>query len=655
MRTNATNRVSRPGRKCAMWLGFCLVAFGGGIARGQISPGPLSRPHQSLSGVTQCTSCHNLGSGGRGGALKCLECHTEIDQRLKANQGFHAGVVKRDNPNKDCVRCHSEHNGEDFKLIHWDPPQEKFDHNRAGYPLDGKHATLQCGQCHNASRIDPQFRPLIRMKNLDRSFLGLRRGCVSCHKDFHQGRLGKDCQSCHNTTNWKDTTKFDHSKTRYPLTGEHARVACAKCHTPAAPGGPPRFTGIRFSTCASCHADPHHGAFPKDCSSCHSTAGWKQLSSAGLSSQFDHDKTKFPLLGKHRRVDCLACHRNGNFKAPVAHTLCADCHKPDPHRGQFARRKDGGRCEACHNVEGFKPSTYTVKDHATSGFPLEAAHAKVECAKCHLPAGTATRFKIKFALCLDCHKDTHQGQFAAAPLLNKCESCHTVHAFTPSTFTLARHKQTKFPLTDGHIAVPCGDCHAVRARASGSPAPYHFKSLTCTTCHEDVHQGQFEKFTSKPRADGRPVGCEACHSLKGWQGMARFDHDRQTAFVLTGAHRSTACIQCHKPRNLETTMRHVNFKSAPGECEGCHEDPHARQFARNGQQPECRSCHNTARWKPSTFDHEKTVFSLKGAHQNVKCSACHKDIREVQDRRVLFYRPVPKECAACHGPRVNTP
>ncbi|MBZ5526204.1 MAG: hypothetical protein LAP21_28635 [Acidobacteriia bacterium] len=650
-KSKAHNRPSLRLRAALPWL--CLLVAASGVSRAQISPGPLSRAHQSLSGVTQCTSCHNLGSGGGGGALKCLECHTEIAQRLKVNQGFHAGVVKHDNPNKDCVRCHSEHNGEDFRLIHWEPSQEKFDHNKAGYPLDGKHAGLECRQCHNSTRIDAQFRPLIREKDLNRSFLGLARACASCHRDFHEGRLGKECQTCHNTSNWKDTTKFDHSRTRYPLTGEHIRVACAKCHTPAEPGGAPRFTGLKFSTCAACHADPHHGAFQKDCSSCHSTAGWKQLSSAGLSSQFDHDKTAYPLRGKHSAVNCLVCHRNGNFKAPVPHALCADCHKPDPHSGQFARRKDGGKCESCHNVEGFKPSTYTVKDHATSGFPLEAAHAKTECAKCHLPAGAATKFKIKFALCLDCHKDAHQGQFAAAPLLNRCESCHNISAFSPSTYTMARHKQTRFPLTDGHIAVPCADCHAAKKQDFNAAVPYHFKDVTCTTCHEDVHKGQFQRFTSKARPDGRVLGCEACHNLKDWADMTKFDHDRQTTFVLIGAHKGTACIQCHKPENLETTMRHVSFKSAPSECEGCHDDPHARQFARDGRNPGCKSCHNTNKWKPSTFDHEQTVFSLRGAHQDVKCNACHKEIREVEGKRTLFYRPVPKECADCHGPRVN--
>jgi hypothetical protein len=617
-----------------------------GTLHGQISPGQVSKAHASISGVTQCASCHKFGSGG---GLKCLECHTEINQRLAANQGFHAAVVKRDSTNKDCVRCHSEHNGEDFQLIHWEPSQAKFDHGKTGYVLEGKHSALQCQQCHKSKFMDPQMRPLLRMKQADKSFLGLTRGCTSCHEDFHKGQLGKDCQSCHNSMSWKDVSHFDHSKTRYPLTGLHLKVTCAKCHAPSAVGDTPKFTGIQFSTCSACHNDPHHGAFKKDCASCHNTSGWKSLSAAGVSSQFDHSKTAFPLVGKHQKVDCGACHRSGNFKEPIPHALCSDCHKPDPHGGQFARRKDGGRCEACHTVDGWNPSTFSVQDHMASAYPLDGAHAKVGCAKCHTPAGVATRFKIKFAQCMDCHQDEHGGQFASAPLSNHCDSCHTVKTFTPSTFTLARHKQTKFILAGAHVAIPCMECHKQAVIGNKSSVVYHFSNLTCTTCHEDVHHGQFNAQMEKKRADGHIAGCEGCHGTHDWKDLTKFDHD-QTAYPLVGSHKAVTCIQCHKPQGMDTTMRRVSFREAAKTCEGCHEDPHARQFARNGVNPGCDRCHRPLKWKPSQFDHEKTPFSLHGAHQNVQCIACHKDVREIQEKKVIFYLPTPKECSACHGP-----
>lgn len=323
---------------------------------------------------------------------------------------------------------------------------------------------------------------------------------------------------------------------------------------------------------------------------------------------------------------------------------------PRPSQGQFRARKDGGACEACHTVEGFKPSKFGVEEHAASAYPLEGRHAAVPCAKCHIPAGTATLYRVKHDECWNCHADIHKGQFAGLPYNNHCQSCHTVTEFTPSTFPLTRHGKTRFPLTGAHIAVPCGDCHQAKKPLEASlPAPYRFKDLSCTECHTDPHNGQFAERMRTVGTNGGPVGCEACHSTKAWSDNVRFDHST-TTFPLIGTHRAVSCTNCHKPPNLELTMKNVVFKAAPTQCEGCHDDPHASQFANGGRSPGCADCHNTNKWKPSLFDHEtRTDFPLKGAHQNVPCGGCHKLIREVQNKPVLFYKPTPKECAACHG------
>ena len=42
--------------------GFLFVAPG---ARAQISPGPLSKAHESLNGSTQCNTCHQFGTARR--------------------------------------------------------------------------------------------------------------------------------------------------------------------------------------------------------------------------------------------------------------------------------------------------------------------------------------------------------------------------------------------------------------------------------------------------------------------------------------------------------------------------------------------------------------------------------------------------------------
>ena len=628
-------------RLILLLLGVFLLSSAGAA---QISPGPLSRPHQSLNGSTNCASCHKFGGQA---ALKCLECHTEIANRLNAHRGLHATYQIPAGSSQECARCHSEHNGDDFPLIKWDI--KTFNHSETGYVLEGKHRGLECNKCHNASRISPQERSTIKDKDLNRTFLGLSKSCVPCHEDFHKGRLGPTCQSCHNFVDWKQLNigQFDHSKTRYPLTGLHAQVKCEKCHTNG-PDGKPRYAGIPFNLCSDCHQDPHHGSFPQACSSCHTTASWKKISLQNVGEKFDHSKTKYPLEGKHAQVDCAQCHANGDFKKQIPFDKCTDCHK-DAHNGQFLKRAHAGECSSCHRVQGWRPSTFTVKEHASTKYPLQGGHARIECAQCHIPKGKDTLFKVKFEKCTDCHRDRHAGQFVAAPYFNACDRCHNLKGYKPSTFTLAKHKQTDFALTGGHIAVPCADCHKESKEFQPEPsAIYHWKNLDCTSCHEDVHKGQFRDRMVLARADGKPAGCETCHNTKSWKELSGFDHSK-TKFPLVGAHRATACIDCHKPPNLETKLINVDFKAAPMLCEDCHEDIHGKQFVKGDTTP-CADCHNSMKWKPSLFDHEKrTVFPLRGAHQNVKCGDCHKLTKVVANKTVLFYKPTPKDCAACHG------
>jgi hypothetical protein len=619
-----------------------LVLFSSIAAKAQISPGPLSKAHESLTGTTQCASCHQFGT--KTPVFKCLDCHKEIAKTLAEKHGYHASLQMQNPTGKDCVRCHLEHNGAGFPLIHWDTPIKQFDHKLTGYPLDGKHVQIECGKCHTSQNIAPAERALIQNKDLNKSYMGLSQKCISCHVDYHKGQLGKECASCHNTSDWKAAKQFDHSKTRYPLTGLHVQVACEKCHKPDAPGRPARFKDMKFAACTACHMDPHHGEFKESCEHCHTTASWKKLPA---SFDFDHSKTKYPLLGKHAMVSCVACHVGGDFKKPLAFGQCADCHKPDPHSGQFAARPKKGECAECHTVEGWKPSLFGVKEHATSKYPLEGMHVKVECAKCHIPAGKETVYKVKFAACLDCHKDAHDGQFAGKPYENQCELCHTVADFRRSIYSIAKHQKTAFPLTGGHAAVPCAECHKVGAAGRKDKiAAYRFSDRTCTACHTDPHHSEFNGRMEKRRPDGTAFGCEACHSTRSWTDVNGFDHSK-TAFPLRAAHRSVACGACHKALTGQTQ---IQFKGTPQDCEACHKDPHAGQFAPRTGKTACATCHTEQKWKPSNFDHDKkTQFPLQGGHAGVACDKCHTQVKLINGNPVIFYKPTPLKCEACHG------
>ncbi len=622
----------------------CVLAFIAVPARAQISPGPLSKAHSSLSGTTQCIKCHGVGLGKA--ELKCLDCHTEIRQRIAQGRGYHARILSRNASGKDCVPCHSEHNGEDFGLIRWEPSQKQFDHSKTGYFLEGRHAALECNQCHKPEHIGIADRKGIVVRDLNRSFLGLSRDCLSCHVDEHHGQLGTDCLSCHSMAGWKPAAKFDHAQSKYRLTGAHERVACQKCHTEVkAPKPYAKYVGIPFQNCVSCHTDPHKGAFAMNCQTCHNTSSWKQAHAEG---KFDHSTTKFPLLGKHEPLACEKCHHDADFKKPIPHAKCADCHTPDPHHGQFKNRKQGGECAECHNVNGFKPSLFTVAMHAETKYPLDGQHEKVECDKCHTGMSVQTVFKITDTKCIACHADVHKGRFAGPPHSNRCEDCHNVQGFRSAKFTLAQHNTTRFPLTGAHVAVTCVECHKVEH--AGTPrgtAKLVFDDLTCTGCHDDPHQGQFTERMAVQRANGTAAGCEACHNIRSWK-ISGFDHST-TTFPLVGAHRAAPCISCHHPRNLETTMRNVHFREAPKRCEQCHEDVHAGQFSQGNTPPDCSTCHNSAKWRPSLFDHEKgATFSLKGAHERVPCASCHTTRRLVNGVSVVFYKSTPKLCSECH-------
>jgi len=652
-----------------------LVAglFGGlcGVAFAQISPGPLSRAHQQLEGVTKCSTCHDFGAGDR--RLKCLECHTEIQRRVAARTGYHAKAYKVSPTEIDCARCHLEHNGQKFPLTRLD--RKNFEHRAlTGFALEGKHKEQQCEGCHTTNRIAVDARAEIKLKDLNHSFLGLKGECASCHEDVHAGQLGGDCLRCHSQDAWKPTPGFNHVRTSYPLTGRHQEIACQKCHGPNPGEKAAHYKGVVFGSCQNCHADPHKGAFQDakfqgTCETCHNTSGWKNNQP---SVSFNHNNTKFPLHGKHAEATCAQCHKDSDFRRPVAYDHCESCHE-DVHKGQFASRgagspsdpsrpasdPAGSECSACHNETAFKPTLFTREMHQKSAFKLEGKHASLECAKCHQPDGKSAVYITGKLLCNECHADPHGGEFAGLPYTNKCDLCHTQTSFQPSTYSSVRHAQTKFSLTGAHAAVVCGDCHKplvsvaapaavpvvasvayLPANAASAARQYHFDRQGCVGCHSDPH-----------RTD---VTCETCHTERQWKELRPFDH-ASTKFLLEGAHETVLCAGCHKPVDLHPAQSGriaakgaPDFSKTPRQCSECHEDVHGGQFMKSDREEDCTSCHSVTKWSSGAFNHDATAFPLDGSHIRVRCVQCHNQEKETDGKTIRIYRGTPTECTKCH-------
>ena len=595
----------------------------------QMSPGPLSKAHQNLEGPLSCAKCHAFGAGRA--EFKCLDCHQEISRRLASHRGYHALQVKAGTKSNDCARCHSEHNGLEHQIVRWPSSREKFDHQQAGFRLEGKHAQLKCDECHNSKYLDPLDRAVLKRANPGASYAGLNSRCSACHRDVHAGQFPGSCLDCHSQSSWKNPPNFSHAKTKFVLTGKHAEVACADCHKPKdhTAGSPIQFKDfVNFQICTGCHKDPHANSFGANCERCHSTTSWKQMTTG---TQFDHSRTRFPLLGKHADVNCQSCHKNDALQGLPQFSLCLNCHR-DPHLGQFSEQVAGTDCKSCHDESSFAKSSYNVAQHSQTAYPLIGKHATVACSECHFKKGEQTQFKLTFAACTDCHKDAHEGQFAAAPYFNKCDSCHDLNGYQPSTFGAFQHDKTKFALSGAHAAVACSGCHTPNKEQT----KFHLEGGQCIDCHKSPH--------GDPQAT---LTCEGCHKTASWQETLWFDHTN-TKFLLTGRHTAVRCLSCHQPVTL-AGVRIVPFATTSRQCESCHEDIHHGQFrSANADQVICAECHTANDWRPTQFDHNvHSDFKLDGAHADVPCRLCH-DRQQIAGKLVITYKGTPRECSKCH-------
>jgi hypothetical protein len=617
-------------RLLALLVVGVVVVGGAGSARAQgfFSPGPLSKAHAELEGMASCAKCH--GEGAQHDNSRCIECHKEIGTRQAAREGYHGRLGAQ-----LCAECHREHRGVGAEIISWQPSQKLFNHSLTTWPLVGSHKKTDCKKCHEPRLVvDDDAKKL--MAKREPSFLGLPQRCANCHFDEHRsdehgGRPGAACDKCHAPDEFKQAKGFDHNNktlASFALTGLHKKVKCAECHTsqtddrlgefPAPKSASyMQFNDIAHASCVDCHDDPHHGNFGRNCTQCHSTAGWRNILQTADDFGF-HDKTKFPLRGEHTSVACKTCHgpfpgQRAVFKG-LKHERCADCHN-DAHVGQIALDEGAVRCERCHVVTGFAPVTYGKEQHAQTAFPLEGSHGAVSCVACHtqddklarrVPSAVRAkveRMKRKVMVsearidlpikrlvdgvadspvrCESCHDDVHNKQFDARIAKGGCNSCHTTTSFADEIF---KHDDSRFPLTGKHKTVQCAKCHGEETRGGTKRKPgtsfvrYRPIELACTTCHSDEHVGQLAK-------DG-VTDCARCHSTEGFD-KSKFQHDdpKQTRFVLEGKHKDVKCDKCHASTrvagiDVDADDVTVRYKPLSLQCATCHEDEHEGRFDR---------------------------------------------------------------------------
>jgi len=349
----------------------------------------------------KCQQCHNEKSWGKSrfdhdktdfkliGAHKdtdCNSCHINQQYKKTPDKCYQCHITKDVHAGNFGNKCNSCHRSTKWKKIFFNH------HKETKYALKGKHIKISCYACHKKNPY----------KN------DTPKKCYNCHKtsDIHQGIFGKKCTACHTEKNWT-TTRFKHNRdTDYKLYFKHSKTDCNHCHRTNP------YNSKTLRTCYSCHKkdDVHKDSQGKQCQDCHSEKSWKEKVA------FDHDLSKFPLIGLHASVACEECHIDSNYRKTPS--KCIDCHaEKDIHKKQF-----GNKCQQCHNPNAWQ--RWTFDHNKQTEFKLMDSHADLECHACHLLEKKPDSLDSS---CNSCHArdDIHNGGFGI-----QCERCHSQDSFS---------------------------------------------------------------------------------------------------------------------------------------------------------------------------------------------------------------------------------
>jgi hypothetical protein len=213
----------------------------------------------------------------------------------------------------------------------------------------------------------------------------------------------------------------------------------------------------------------------------------------------------------------------------------------------------------------------------------------------------------------------------------------------------------------------------------------HVPDARCESCHEEIALRAARRVPLHGRFEG---DCASCHVEHAGVDAPLVELDRdafahgQTRFALSGAHASLDCEACHRLGEAGREPA-FHYQGVPFDaCRACHSDPHAGGIgaagtvgtlvrvaldapaapgpARDAAHPlagrDCSACHAEASFRVAAlrsggFSHaEDTHLALHGAHEAVRCEACHTpELRDLEQRDALAPGTAAEpSCGSCH-------
>ncbi|WP_423128255.1 hypothetical protein [Gaoshiqia sp. Z1-71] len=316
---------------------------------------------------------------------------------------------------------------------------------------------------------------------------------------FAQSRHGDnfkmDCAACHSPESWELLQKemtFDHTQTRFELTGQHKTVDCKSCHASL------MFSEAR-NECISCHTDMHNNTVGTDCDRCHNPQSWIVVKVSEM-----HRQSRFPLLGSHATADCFQCHVSAsNLQFEPLGIACVDCHRSDYLATTQPNHQGSGYSTECTDCHSAKAISWTAANFEHNFFPLAGGHT-ISCMECHV-SGVFEKIPNE---CVSCHQADYNATTNPAHLLSgfstNCAECHTLNrGWQPAKFT--QHDAGFFPIFSGKHKGKwdsCTDCHA---------NPSSYAEFSCLNCHEHSQARMDDKHEGRNGYTYESNACYSCH------------------------------------------------------------------------------------------------------------------------------------------------